>query len=643
MSGTVVQSEDRPSSPIRPLFKMPSAQNEASQLPSRPTAANQTGSSKWILVTAFGAALTIVIAASVSVYLLRDFAIQKRKQEMAGTSLLLAEDANQKFLTAKLLLDVLSEQARRNARTNSVSEFEKLSKSEEAYNFLKDRVGQNDLIDVATFVSHSGRVLNFTRSWPPPDIYLGDRDYFAAHKTDSKLGVFYSVPVKNRGNGKWVFYMTRRIDFANGTMAGLVLVGLSVEKFSDLYRRVCESMGENTSVTLYNTDNILMTRWPIKDELVGAQNNTSATAIAMASGIESTVVFANNPRYTENNQSQPRLVAPRRLANFPFVVAPVVPESIYLEKWWHYTVYIGGIGVLGLLFLGFATQRLLRAASERDSLLHAAEDLNFKSQQLTAQLIASQNRQILATEELKELNGSLEERITERTEALAVANQRLESYNYSVAHDLRAPLRLIISYSQLLWQRFGARMPEESKPFVDRIIDAGKNMTSQIEGLLSIASAGQKELDRRVLNLSHLAEEVAKELLLTLENQKRAKISIGPGIYANFDPGLMRLVLQNLISNAMKYSSKVEAPEIEFGLKEQSGERHYFVKDNGAGFNMEYAQKLFQPFQRQHSESEFKGIGIGLATVRTIIEHHRGKVWAESQPGAGAIFWFTLG
>jgi len=611
------------------------------------TAAQSThtprSSSKWILVTAIGAALIIVIAAAVSVFLLRDFAIQKRKQEMAGTALLLAEDANQKMLTAKLLLDVLTEQARRYARSNSPADYEKLAKSEETFRFLKDRVGANDLIDVATFVAKTGHVMNFTRSWPPADIYLGDRDYFVAHKADPTLDLFYSIPVKNRGNGKWVFYMSRRINFANGEMAGLVLVGLSVEKFSDLYRRVCESMGEGTSVSLYNTDQILMTRYPIKDELIGIQNKTSATALALAHGEESAVVFADNPRYTENNQAQPRLVAPRRLAHFPFVVAPVVPETVYLEKWWHYTVYIGGIAVLGLLFLIFATKRLLRAAKERDGLLHQAEDLHFKSRQLTAQLIASQNRQILAAEELKEFNSSLEERISERTEALAVANQRFESYQYSVAHDLRAPLRLIISYAQILAERYGEQMPPGTRPFVERIIAAGKNMAAQIEGLLAIASVVQKLLERHVINLSHLAEEVVAELTGNREDLKRANITISPAVYADVDPSLMRMLMENLFSNALKYTSKIESPEIAFGVSDKDGARLYYVRDNGAGFNMDYAQKLFQPFQRLHAESDFQGIGIGLAMARAIIERHNGKIWAESLPGAGATFWFTLG
>ena len=600
-------------------------------------------SAMWIVVFGLIAAVVTLAASVTTVYLMRENALRKEMQALDIASLLLAEDADQKLLNAQLLLDVIAERASAIAKKTTPAGYDLQLSHADAFQFLRDRVGANELIDVATFVSNTGNVLNFTRAYPPPKIYLGDRDYFAAHKTDPSLKIFYSTPVKNRGNGKWVFYLSRRINRADGEMAGLVLVGLSVEKFSDLYGRIGESMGAGSSVSLYRLDTTLMTRWPAKDDLIGNKNENSATGIAISRGLAHTVTATDSPRYTENDAPQPRLVDVRRLQHFPFVVSTIVPEAVYLAEWQHQTRLRIVATVLFLVLIGIGVWRSLAYARMREQQLVETSILNLRNEKMAASLLASQNQQILASEQLKELNASLEKRITQRTEALRVANERLESYNYTVAHDLRAPLRLIVSYSQILLSRFQQQLLPETLDYVERIAAAGKTMVAQIEGLLGIANAGQTPLKRITVNLSVMADDICEALLQTTPLSDKAVIRLQPGIEGNADPALIRLVLQNLLANACKYSAKNAAPVIEFGCHEENGQRSYYVRDNGAGFNMAYAGKLFRPFQRLHAVSQFDGIGIGLATVRAIIERHNGKVWAESVPDVRTTFYFTLG
>ena len=638
---------------LRPLFEsrlslnMP-VQNssEPDNKPAQPAMAMFAGpgrSQRWIVSIGLLLAVITLVAAATTIYLMREYAVRKEMQALESTSLLLAEDANQKLLVAQLLLDVIAEYASGIAKKTTLADYETQMSQADVHQFLRGRVGANELIDVATFIGHTGDVLNFTRFHPAPRHYLGDRDYFAAHKADPTLQIFYSAPMQNLTNKKWVFYLSRRINRADGEMAGLALVGISIERFSDLYRRICETLGEGSSVSLYRNDTTLMTRWPAKDELIGMKNGNSATASAISQGLPHSVTYSDSPRLTENGEPQPRLVAVRRLPHYPFVVAPIVPESIYLAEWSYQTRFRLVVTGLFLLLIGFGTWRGVTYARQRESLLVESRELNLRNEKMAARLLASQNEQILASEQLKELNASLEKRITQRTEALRVANERLESYNYTVAHDLRAPLRLIVSYSQILGSRFGKQIPVEAMDFVERIAGAGKIMVAQIEGLLGIANAGQAPLKRTRVDLSAMADDICEEFLQTTALNHKVAVKIEPGLEANADPTLIRLVLQNLVSNACKYSAKTATPVIEFGCREENGQRCYYVRDNGAGFNMAYINKLFRPFQRLHAVSQYDGIGIGLATVRAIIERHNGRVWAESVPDVSTTFYFTLG
>jgi signal transduction histidine kinase/DNA-binding NarL/FixJ family response regulator len=244
--------------------------------------------------------------------------------------------------------------------------------------------------------------------------------------------------------------------------------------------------------------------------------------------------------------------------------------------------------------------------------------------------------------ELQRLNESLEQRVRDRTRALEVANRELESFSYSVSHDLRAPLRAINGFSQLLEQQCAPQPNDDCRNFVKRIRAGSEKMGHLIEDLLSLSRLSRQPMHTSAVDLSALVCELAEELTAA-DASRRIEWVIAPDVRADGDAGLLRVALQNLVGNAWKYSSRRDAARIEFGVTTQHGRPVYFVRDNGAGFDMAYADKLFTAFQRLHSSLEFPGTGIGLATVARIVHRHGGEVWADGQMDAGATFYFTLG
>lgn len=245
-------------------------------------------------------------------------------------------------------------------------------------------------------------------------------------------------------------------------------------------------------------------------------------------------------------------------------------------------------------------------------------------------------RQKKADEEIRQLNTDLRRNMAQ----LELTNKELESFSYSVSHDLRAPLRSINGYAQIIQNDFGTQMDEEATRLFGIIQNNAKKMGQLIDDLLSFARMGRKELSLLRVDMNKLVEPVAADIVQAAGG--RAKVTIHPLLPAQADPGLLSQVYINLVSNAVKYSAKKEQPEVEIGSFEKDNEHVYYVKDNGAGFDMNYVHKLFGVFQRLHTSEEFEGTGVGLAIVQRIIVKHGGRVWAEGKPGEGAVFYFSL-
>jgi len=247
----------------------------------------------------------------------------------------------------------------------------------------------------------------------------------------------------------------------------------------------------------------------------------------------------------------------------------------------------------------------------------------------------------LAEEEITNLNEQLEERVIQRTAELELLNKELESFSYSISHDLRAPLRAINGYAFRLGKRLEEQLNDEEKKDIQKIISNTKRMGQLIDDLLSFSRLGRKEIVRAKFSMSGLVNQILREMRQE-KNFHQIEIQMNISHNAPSDVNMMRQVWLNFITNAIKYSSKNDKIKIKFHSEEKDSEIIYYIKDNGIGFDMEYENKLFGVFQRLHSSNEFEGVGVGLAIIKKIITKHDGKVWAKGKVGEGATFYFSL-
>lgn len=291
---------------------------------------------------------------------------------------------------------------------------------------------------------------------------------------------------------------------------------------------------------------------------------------------------------------------------------------------------------------GKETAAVVELLSRRGPLLpglvEAAQDIGI---QIGAFVERRRSRRALADAERRRA-AELERAVADRTRDLLHLNRELEAFSYSVSHDLRAPVRALAGFAQALEEEYASRLDGPGLDYLARMRAASRRMSMLIDDLLQLSRVSRAELRRQDLDLSALVREVVAEVQ-DREPGRRVAWRIQAGVQARADPRLLRVALVNLVENAMKFTRPAAEPRIEFEAQDGPEGRSYLVRDNGAGFDMAYAGRLFQPFQRLHTAEEFEGTGVGLATLQRIVHRHGGRVWAEGQPGRGATFYFTLG
>jgi len=304
--------------------------------------------------------------------------------------------------------------------------------------------------------------------------------------------------------------------------------------------------------------------------------------------------------------------------------------------------------VIGLLVVGRSAENAFREQDE-DLLLVVADRIAlaidrtaiYEAEKLARRLAeTAASRAEAATNEVQLLNAQLEERVRQRTAELEATNTELEAFSYSVSHDLRAPLRSVDGFSVALEEDYGDLLTGEGKHYLGRIRAGVQRMGQLIDALLQLSRITRAELTVEPVALSELALEVVQDLVHQ-NPDRQIEFVIEPGLHAAGDPRLLQAVFENMLGNAVKFTGKTAQARIEFGYSPERAS--YYIRDNGAGFDQQYAKKLFIAFQRLHGEKDFKGSGIGLATVARVIRRHRGTMSAEGAVGQGATFWFTLG
>ncbi len=325
-----------------------------------------------VLIAGAVLALIIMINAFVSVYSLRQNSIESRARQLETISLVLAEHTLQTIFSATTALDSVFD-AIQAGKVESEEAYRSFASQFAQQRMLTEKTSSNPILDVASLTDSTGRVLNFSRSFPPPSIDLSDRDYFQWFRDNDSNEIFYSVPVQNKGNGKWVFYLARRINNANHDFLGVALVGVSSEVFSRFYEQVGRNLGDGATLLLYRSDYTLLTRWPFIESFVGKRNLTSGTKVAVDAGKTNGEVHnLNTPRMVDGARPVSRMVSARVVEGYPFIVAGTVTAKAYEESWQQ---NIGGtlFATLASLFiLGVGMRMLVKAKKDNAEIQHLA-------------------------------------------------------------------------------------------------------------------------------------------------------------------------------------------------------------------------------------------------------------------------------
>lgn len=433
---------------------------------------------------------------------------------------------------------------------------------------------------------------------PAPD---GVHDALPPPRGDPRIG----TPDRRPG-GTWLTPISRPIVDGAGHTVGRVVAAISHTYFEDIYREL-QLLDEDAVSIIHAERGMTLIHYPDGDRNNG-KDVSASPALALDKELRTLIITAPGPE-----SSRPRITAYRRLLDTPLVVSTSRPVDAAMADFHEnrQRIILGAGLMLGLM--GALAALLQRDASRRDG-----------------------ERQALS-----ELTAKLEARVLQRTEELEQSNRELRNFSYSISHDLRTPLRAINGFCHALEEDYGARLDETGRSHLARVRKASVRMGELIDELLKLADVSRKPLHIEGADISQMVRDILDDLQAA-SPERRVQGLVEDALSADADPVLIRNALENLLGNAWKFTRESRPALIQVGGRPHGEEKLFYVTDNGVGFDMAHAGKLFNPFQRLHEQSRFEGSGIGLASVRRIIERHGGTVWVESAPGAGTTVFFTL-
>ena len=539
-----------------------------------------------------------------AILIAREQATRDWRAQLDNLSLVMAEQTAQEVKSAFLVLDSIAESVKANGVDGPQALREKMGS---AAHFLRmrDKIEGLPQVDVATIVAANGDVINFTRSHPAPPINLADRDYFQAHLKDARLGVYVSKPVRNKGNGQWTFYLSRRLSGPNGEFIGLALVGFSSAFLSDFYKKI--NLGPGATVTLYRRDYTLLARWPHQDALMGKLNAAgSSYQIIDVLKLNHGVVQTDAPRLSQGGAKVARLGAARLVDRFPLIINVTVTDELYLAQWRSFSATLSLVGGISVCAMLAAFVVLIRALRRREQ--------------------------------------DMEHTLRLQAEAEA-ANIAKSEFLAMMSHEIRTPLTAIIGFADIIPKT----APGAAGDAGGIILRNGQHLLEIINGILDIS-----KIEAGRLCLEHLAfspVEVAAGVETMMATQAASKgLAFRLQVLYPFpaqvmgDPTRWKQILFNLTSNAVKFT---ELGAVEMQLQYDADLRRLLVRvsDSGIGISAQQMQSLFQPFTQADSSvaRRYGGTGLGLHLVRQLALKMGGNVSARSTPQVGSVFEVAIG
>ncbi|WP_348692844.1 ATP-binding protein [Duganella fentianensis] len=546
---------------------------------------------------------TLTLTAAISAWSLRQHEIEDWRENLDSLTLVLAENTAQTMAASYTLLDsvvtLVQDQPERNGDNRRTA-----LASEDIYHSLRDKMAALPQVDVVSLLDVDGNVINFTRSYPAPPINLATRDYFRYHSTHRGDQPFMSEPVRNKGNGNWTFYVSRRLENSRGEFVGAVLVGVSCQFFADFFHRV--NLGTDSTITLYNRDYAMLARWPYAPEMISKQVRTGTTYQVISQGKQHDVVMTSAPRASHDLKPETRMGAVRQVRDFPLIINATINEDMLLHGWWRNVRLITGITLASMVavLLAFRLVEQLLKRREHD---------------------AQQALQLKAA-----------------ADAASAAKSRFLAM---MSHEIRTPMNGILGMSELM---LGTKLDDTQRNYAHNVHQGTVELLHIINDVLDFSKveSGHLTLDLQAYDPAQMIQQVLalhEPVALRKGLQIETDIAPLPGPMEG-DPLRMRQILGNLLNNAIKFTP---AGTIRLSLNatppgDASGRwrLHFEVTDSGIGISPEGQQRLFEPFsQAEHStSSHYGGTGLGLAICKRLVELMGGSIACRSSTGCGATF-----